>query len=162
MRRKTPRYLKALQALAVVLWLTWGFSVVWSIELLSPKSSIGVSNGCAIFTWSWPARLKRFVPDDYILSRSDDLSMSIWPRYLLRELVPSTGRMTWPVLIVPIWILAVPITVGVIYLRRRRPMLDDSSRCGTCDFILAGNESGICPECGTPIESAQSPEPSAR
>lgn len=46
------------------------------------------------------------------------------------------------VLLAEFWILD---RVGFLP-RKRRPSL-----CEKCDYDLTGNESGICPECGTPI-----------
>ncbi len=37
---------------------------------------------------------------------------------------------------------------AVIALVRRKPR---PGRCSKCDYDLTGNESGICPECGTKI-----------
>ncbi|MCB9856768.1 MAG: hypothetical protein H6818_13895 [Phycisphaerales bacterium] len=150
MRRRTPRYLKLLQVVTLALWLTWGFSVIWSLELMSPKSSIGIANGCIYLIWKWPAPLKHYIPNECMLSRSDYVQERFLPSYESGRRVPATGGMTWPLIAIPIWILAIPLAVGVIYLRRRRPLLDDSPRCANCGFDLTGNESGICPECGTP------------
>jgi hypothetical protein len=34
-------------------------------------------------------------------------------------------------------------------------MLDEDIWCPSCDYVLVGNESGLCPECGTEIAQAQ-------
>jgi len=53
-------------------------------------------------------------------------------------------------LIVPIWVVA--LAAGVAYLFaliwRRHPV---QGHCTHCGYNLAGNTSGICPECGTRI-----------
>ncbi|HEY8748283.1 MAG TPA: hypothetical protein VIM11_09935 [Tepidisphaeraceae bacterium] len=40
-----------------------------------------------------------------------------------------------------------PIAWCIAWLRRR----DNSDFCRTCSYNLKGNQSGTCPECGTPI-----------
>jgi len=40
---------------------------------------------------------------------------------------------------------------GICRAVRGRVFLQDGSLCGKCAYNLTGNESGVCPECGTPI-----------
>lgn len=51
----------------------------------------------------------------------------------------------------PVWCLLLPtvtITAVYCYLDRRRP----KGHCQDCGYDLTGNESGVCPECGTKVE----------
>ncbi|HPF37149.1 MAG TPA: hypothetical protein P5081_00480 [Phycisphaerae bacterium] len=155
MRRRTPRRLRILQCLVVVLWLLWGASAVWSLEIMSPKSSVFVTGGCVGFTWKWPSRLREFLPSEYMMDRSDAMFLSIWPKYKPSVRSPASGAMLWPVLIVPLWLLVVPLTIIVVCLRRRRRALDGAPTCARCEFNLTGNASGVCPECGAAFEMAQ-------
>jgi hypothetical protein len=53
----------------------------------------------------------------------------------------------------PLWtiMLAILLVGGWRYRSRLR---DTTIRCASCEYILVGNTSGICPECGTPIPEA--------
>ena len=58
---------------------------------------------------------------------------------------------TQTMLICPLWLpLLLVGTCTVLILRgaRRRSCLPS---CGSCSYLLIGNTTGICPECGTPI-----------
>ena len=43
--------------------------------------------------------------------------------------------------------------LGVTHWRQSRSRRPEA--CGNCDYDLTGNESGVCPECGTPIEASE-------
>ncbi len=53
------------------------------------------------------------------------------------------------------WFVWLPIVLW-INRRMRLRLLKEKGLCVKCDYDLTGNVSGICPECGTPIEK---PEP---
>jgi hypothetical protein len=44
---------------------------------------------------------------------------------------------------------------GWILQRKVRRWLRDVGHCGQCDYDLAGNVSGVCPECGTELRQDQ-------
>src|SRR5262249_25166220 len=48
-------------------------------------------------------------------------------------------------------VIAILLLPYVLRLRRFRPRLE--SDAPTCRYNLTANESGICPECGTPIDA---------
>ena len=50
----------------------------------------------------------------------------------------------------------VGLAVGINTWNRR--LAEELGVCLICSYDLTGNESGICPECGTPTESAETPE----
>ncbi len=67
----------------------------------------------------------------------------------------------WPVVlvggkwdfIVPLWIPLAAIGIPTILAwRRDRPI--PPGHCRTCRYDLTGNESGVCPECGTAVGRA--------
>jgi len=49
-------------------------------------------------------------------------------------------------------LLATPLAGGWLAARLLARRVHDSAGCGTCGYDLTGNVSGVCPECGTPIE----------
>ncbi len=54
----------------------------------------------------------------------------------------------------PVWVLLViSVYPGISFIRGflRRRLRKTGGRCVVCGYTLAGNMSGICPECGTPI-----------
>ena len=65
---------------------------------------------------------------------------------------PISGATTYTGLAVA----AVMVVASVVLLARavRRRRREDESRCAHCLYDLTGNESGVCPECGTPTPAA--------
>lgn len=56
----------------------------------------------------------------------------------------------------PHWFVAIVLAGGVFLVwRRRRPSPLESSPCPACGYSLIGNESGVCPECGTACNAAK-------
>ena len=55
---------------------------------------------------------------------------------------------------IPLWtfLCLVGGPTAVLFCRDRRPK---PGHCRTCGYDLTGNESGVCPECGTPNESVE-------
>jgi len=51
---------------------------------------------------------------------------------------------------VPFWLMLLPFALPttILWLRDRRP---GKGHCPHCGYNLTGNESGICPECATPV-----------
>jgi len=48
-----------------------------------------------------------------------------------------------------LWIPLLLLTIGMAFLPERRQRPGDPPLCRTCRYDLTGNESGVCPECGT-------------
>lgn len=76
-----------------------------------------------------------------------------WPNYFLRIGYVPAER--WAI-VLPLWIpfllLAIP-TAWLWRLDRRRPL---PGHCGSCNYDLTGNTSGVCPECGAAVPPANS------
>ncbi len=51
------------------------------------------------------------------------------------------------------WLVGAAILYGGPAVRRR--MRHRRGLCAKCGYNLTGNVSGVCPECGTPIEQAE-------
>lgn len=70
---------------------------------------------------------------------------------------PPTKGQKYRIVFVPAWYpflaaAVVPVVWLVGRLRRRRR--SGPGRCRRCSYDLTGNTSGVCPECGTPVELA--------
>lgn len=67
-----------------------------------------------------------------------------WPAILVETLLF--------VLYVPLWMIAAVGVALMIYFRPKRGRT--LGHCSRCDYDLTGNESAVCPECGTPVVPA--------
>ena len=73
-----------------------------------------------------------------------------WRGYLIRENKPSGHT-----IIVPLWAAIALLAIPTAFLwHHDRPRLPPN-HCRDCGYDLTGNVSGVCSECGTPIESAE-------
>ena len=57
----------------------------------------------------------------------------------------------------PIWALSLASLVAAILFRALRGRAYAPGMCGACGYLLTGNVSGVCPECGTVIGTRTSP-----
>ncbi len=58
----------------------------------------------------------------------------------------------WPARCIPLACFAAAIAMFIQGIRVRRSLQQmPYAHCGVCGYNLAGNRSGRCPECGTPI-----------
>ena len=74
-------------------------------------------------------------------------------------LLPRADFRTWPgsptrryIIWIPFWI---PLSASLAGFFLLRPKRRSSHGCRSCDYDLTGNVSGVCPECGTLIESVE-------
>jgi hypothetical protein len=75
----------------------------------------------------------------------------------------SNGSLLLPyVLVTPAWTVALLFallpTLRLAGWWRKRPRFG-AGRCSACSYDLAGNVSGVCPECGTPVAAHPSEAP---
>lgn len=110
------------------------------------KTICEVGYGCVTYARFTPSVIN-YEPG--FSSRSYD-SMRWWPKLLLesRDLV---------VVAIPLWIplalFATPPAFALWSTRLRRLRIE-AGRCPRCGYDLAGNTTGVCPECGNKIGSA--------
>ena len=120
--------------------------------LLSVRWLFGYVGGAGAFVFDY---------GEVYFTRVHDPALSLSPTGWLCELTgESPGFWRLPhfvsggvsVLYVPLWLpfLVVAIPSVIVWWRSRRARRGHCERCG---YNLAGNVSGICPECGTAIES---------
>jgi len=130
------------------------FSLVLTIALLVP--------------WMMTLRLSPLVK----LTPTERLGFSIGPGALVGVIPPGSGTVSpangkffwipmvyrypmasFVLVVLPLWIppaLAAAVTVWLfVSVRRKRTPVG----CGNCGYNLRGNISGICPECGNPVNS---------
>ena len=57
----------------------------------------------------------------------------------------------WNMIVIPLWLplACVTLLTVVLFTRNRAQRID--GLCRKCGYDLTGNESGVCPECGTPV-----------
>ena len=73
------------------------------------------------------------------------------PSVAATEWLPGVYRdPTVTVIFVPLWIPGV-VALGCFWILRSRRVRSRPGHCPTCEYDLTGNESGVCPECGTPV-----------
>ena len=58
----------------------------------------------------------------------------------------------WNMIVITIWLPLDCVTLLTIVLFNRNRARRIEGVCRKCDYDLTGNESGVCPECGTPVE----------
>ena len=58
----------------------------------------------------------------------------------------------WNMIVIPIWLPLACVTLLTIVLFHHNRARRIEGLCRKCDYDLTGNESGVCPECGTPVE----------
>jgi len=140
----------------------WGLSMGWDVYYLRwdkrllartsvrhrPVFSAALTNGRLGVhrhaTWSQGR-------PDWLVSRAE--GPPVWlPSYRRDAAAEGTRFDIW----VPLWIpfLFVALPTGVLWYRDRcRRILP--GRCQKCGYNLTGNVSGVCPECGTRIQTVE-------
>jgi predicted RNA-binding Zn-ribbon protein involved in translation (DUF1610 family) len=148
MSRKVPsrlrRCLKWLGLLMCTLTaVAWLLSPRWAFACHSKRSMVGFGQGVVfVMRGDYPAP-KRGMLDIRPMRMLVKRWGWRWP------VLSVDGPSRWKV-VIPLWIpfvlLAVPTAI-LLWRDRRLP----PGHCNTCGYNLAGNVSGICPECGTKV-----------
>ena len=103
--------------------------------------------GCSRVTGAWTWRRTGFTKPTYVVDT---------PGLVIRRVdVPGLGYPPprWACRTsIPLWIplVVIAIPTGFLWWRDRRRVPPD--HCQKCGYDLTGNVSGVCPECGTPVE----------
>ena len=139
-------------AVCVVLVVAWMATWVVATPIIITQD-IGIGDGwieCGTFgqvhlriDGSFPGRLPIPRRTSYVLR----------PEFVLvdrgRRWVIATRPPAWDFEI-PLWLPFLAIAIPTAYLfHRDRPL---PGHCQGCEYNLTGNESGVCPECGTSAE----------
>ncbi|NOT01044.1 MAG: hypothetical protein HOP29_10490 [Phycisphaerales bacterium] len=138
----------------VILSLCFVISMIWSVGVCWFERAVGVSDGMFVVGW-------RFNPD-----YTTHLSLHIKPKFNGISNVSACfdGARFWRAIgntfhdggqngwasgtpLVPLIVLVFLPTAVLWYVDRRSPL----GHCKHCGYDLTGNESGVCPECGTEL-----------
>lgn len=143
----------------VLIVVAWGLSLRWFVR----HEQNGLAAGCAhgtvtVVTGSWVGdggtKVARLTPQtiqtvfDAILATYHANSGFHWPRVTKAGVshgVPPTF------LFIPLWLPLVVVAIPTSILFYRDHKRIPPGHCQECGYNLTGNESGICPECGTEI-----------
>lgn len=157
----------------VVILGAWMVSTTWILEYLNTNENVFVSAclyaGCLVvarqvyeypedraakgfdppalwrkrrITWirSWREQLGLRMP--LAMTRDDVVEGCPWTPYRRTEVV------------LPLWMPFVLLAIATAYIFARDRRWIPPGHCKTCGYILTGNVSGICSECGTEIVTA--------
>lgn len=62
----------------------------------------------------------------------------------------------WNMIVIPLWVPLGCMTLLTVVLFIRNRVRRLAHHCRKCDYDLTGNESGVCPECGTRVKQGLS------
>ena len=149
--RRIARWACAVVALATVaLWVYSSFRL-WS----ATYGPWGIGNettwpGTLILSYATTATPGPFFYSSKNVPRGE-VNLLPWSYGWFRKwpTAPGVYRVT-----VPFWI---PLAVSLLGFVLRRPKRRPPHGCRKCEYDLTGNVSGICSECGTPIEAVEKP-----
>lgn len=152
MARKWPgrRFLQwTLRLTCVLLAIAWAASAGKAIHWVSPNSRFASGIMCGRFGAGWQSAPQAF--DDLPGWHVDGGACNVWEWWFDLWIGTTQGR-----IIIPLWLpfLLVAIPTAVLWLRRGG---SEPGHCRKCDYDLTGNISGVCPECGTAIQSGTDP-----
>lgn len=131
-----------------MIMLVWGLSLSYRVAFVSPPVAIALEKH-HLYLRFW--RVSSVPRTTAVLQPSRDLPahQRWWPYGDLKN--------KGIILIIPLWtvfILAAAPT-ALLWWRDRRTILP--GHCRKCGYDLTGNASGVCPECGISVPSANSP-----
>ncbi len=142
------KWLGLLSCLAVA--AAFAVSERWAIHWVSPTTRYGLGVGAGAFVVGWrPAGWLRgserypASPGWMVASLADGTQTVWWVRRSMLQV--------WSGIEVSLWIPFVILVVPTIFIWLRERKRIPPGSCRQCRYNLAGNSSGICPECGTEI-----------
>ncbi len=94
-----------------------------------------------------------FLQDGTVVSL--ECSKRVWYDSTLKKYKAQLDAKLDTRIVIPLWLVAIPVGVPtvILFLISRRPR--PRGLCQRCGYDLRGNESGRCPECGTPLPVAR-------
>ena len=112
----------------------------------------GIKSGRFYLSW---AQLALDGPSRFECRRQDFSLGFTLPKFRIRTLEESGEPLTIGLIEAPFWLLVLIGTaiLGVLWRREIRSCFSRTNgpHCKTCGYNLTGNESGVCPECATPV-----------
>ena len=118
----------------------WAVALVWFTRCTSSHVLVELSIGRALLGVSWDAEF----PSGCIVERNS----AVHQRWALG--LDYSDRESRLFLDVPLYMVLIAVGIPTAWLwwrDRRYP----KGHCRSCGYNLTGNTSGVCPECGTPV-----------
>jgi hypothetical protein len=122
--------------LCIGIGTAWGTAWIWQIRYYGGTWGLEFNHGLA---GCWTSTVS--FPKNLVVEKAGG-QQQWWPQHV--QFGPVSG------LYVPLWMLLLPTAVATVFLfwcDRRPP----KGHCQACGYDLAGNTSGVCPECGERI-----------
>lgn len=146
--RRTLKWIGLL--LSVMMLGLWVFSVMFISYYVPPS-------GRSTFAIAFGRTFSRFfmmdTPGFHCVPLYADLkaiaASKSWTEFAYHNLGLGLPKMTGWEIEVPVWLLVVTAGLPTAILWRRDRRRPKPGSCKVCQYDLTGNESGICPECGT-------------
>ena len=134
----------------VLIVVVWGVNLRWALWRCEADWALGLYGGDASVWWG-DSQMSAYSAGQWVVEVASPSKV----RYGFRYPRAYSSQSPYPnVVTLPFWlpllILAVPTAILWRRDRRRIP----PGHCGKCGYDLTGNESGVCPECGTGIARA--------
>jgi hypothetical protein len=117
--------------------LLWVITFFWESGYTGTKYGFSISPGYFGFAFCGPYRLQGF----YLVPAE---SSCVW--------APIPHLCVIDIFVLPFSLLLLVIAIPTAYLFWRDHRRIPPDCCLNCGYNLTGNTSGICPECGTPLE----------
>lgn len=131
----------------------WFASIVWTFEYTSESYTIGVADGRGIYYSIGRMDLPAYSLGFRCSANSHGVKESFG--FAFKTLPEVDIKGTIKQVIVPFWplvtVLAVPTCIS--WVRWHRNLRRAVGLCSKCGYDLTGNESGVCSECGTPVNA---------
>jgi len=168
--RTRPRLRRAAKWTGLVMSLlalaAWGASMRYAFEcyLQDGRIYVGVGLGSVLLArWEGNGDWRDVFRKDSVHFRRiqpgiawTELARFLLPAYR-QSFVPSVN-MTSQALVIPFWLIVALIAspTALLWYKDRRPT---EGHCPNCNYNLKANESGKCPECGTPTPASTESSP---
>jgi len=146
--RRFPFALRIGQILSVLIVILWVLSIDRVMLYIGDYYLFQATSGAFNCLWDFDNRVVNEFPHS-------QRGFSVHPRTPRRFglTLPKSGTVEpSSYLYIPLWmplfVIAIPTTI--LWYRHRNRLIP--GHCQKCRYNLTGNESGICPECGTKIQ----------
>jgi hypothetical protein len=149
MRASRPKwFLLTGSSLCGLLFVLWTSSFCATMTFQWSHYDLAIHGGVLDFCWGGGLT--------YSQSRTDISLVSPKAIHAVTWLL-GVYRIDGSEMVLPLWIPLVAALLPFALLLWRTRRHEPVGRCPKCDYDLAGNTSGICPECGTAVPAPELP-----